>query len=389
MAQDFGDEVGEWLLRTLQNAAKEAIRYSDFSFNDLIKEDESTHTAQEKLCLPFGTKQDAGYFAAVCKERNVDVTALTDKDSNGFIELNVEDVNKLNDCIPRFVEELTKLQTQQLAERIGSEPVTLKQREGFTEITVLPNLSNEALNMPEVEVPAQAEPDAVVEAPKESKTRYLADEALAAREQCRDFDEFKEILAKERIGVGIKENGEVLLYQARLDENGNLLPYENVTDWAVGADKLKEFYGIDVTNDWFEQSTPKEGTSPSTSDEQEVIQENPEPTASDPGVPDERESTQEEQEQTASDGSMDMDGSTPDINQGIESHDNQDTDAHTARIEREANGTDVPMSEVRRQEERAADLETEASLMRDSSKVLAGGDAAPDHDLSKFMQPER
>lgn len=364
MAQDFGDDSGEMLLRALKQAVMNAYRYHDNGNSNVVQN--KTASNQEKICIPFGKEQDAAYFAAVCKENKLDVTALVDKKGNGYIEVKADDALKLNNFIPRYVEVMTKLQEQQIAERMQSERVSVKQRKNLKEVTKLPNLSDKPA--PEKETPTKTEP--AVDEQGTNHTKEIAGKVRDAREKCHDFEDFKKILAQENLGVGETVKGEVLIYEARLDDSGELLPYDNSkNDWAVGADKLKKNYDLDITYDWFEENTPKGGGTPP--------------------VPNENEMTHKQQEQTVSDGSMDVDGSTPDINDGIESHDSMDTDTHTARMEKEGNGTDIPMSEVHKETEPAADLEMEAPLMRDSSKALAGGDAAPDHDLSKFMQPER
>lgn len=65
------------------------------------------------------------------------------------------------------------------------------------------------------------------------------------------------------MGVGTSAKGEVLIYEARLDEAGNVLPRgkdpeTGLVDWAVSASTLKGKWGLDVTHDWFEANTPKD-----------------------------------------------------------------------------------------------------------------------------------
>ena len=92
------------------------------------------------------------------------------------------------------------------------------------------------------------------------------------------------------------------------------------------------------------------------------------------------------------DGSLDMNGSTPDINQGIESHDGMDTMVNTLRIEREQNGTEVSPSMVREQSDRSRekyDLNSQAKECRAASKQLSQTNDSPDRDISDKFQQER
>ena len=106
-------------------------------------------------------------------------------------------------------------------------------------------------------------------------TEGIRDKVLNAREQCRDFDDFKELLAKEDIGVTESKSGELMFYEARRDENGEILPRgeneEGLLDWAVGAKTLANKWQCEATHDWFEKNTPKEPTAPEHDSAREVI----------------------------------------------------------------------------------------------------------------------
>ena len=94
----------------------------------------------------------------------------------------------------------------------------------------------------------------------------------------------------------------------------------------------------------------------------------------------------------ATDGSLDQRGETPDLNQGIRSHDGMDTDTRTTRMEREQNGTDVPPSKVREENNRPYSLDSEAKAARDASKQLAKESGqAQEHvtDISDKLNPVR
>ena len=66
-----------------------------------------------------------------------------------------------------------------------------------------------------------------------------------------------------------------MFYEARRDENGDLLPRgenENgLMDWSIGAKTLRDRYECDVTHDWFEKNTPKEPPAPEHDSTREVI----------------------------------------------------------------------------------------------------------------------
>ena len=133
--------------------------------------------------------------------------------------------------------------------------------------------------------------------------------------------------------------------------DGQLLPFEHRQDWSVGADTLQKNYGVDARQDWFTRNRP-----------------------------------------TVSDGSLDQRGETPDLNQGIRSHDGMDTDTRTTRMEREQNGTDVPPSKVREENNRPYSLDSEAKAARDASKQLAKESGqAQEHvtDISDKLNPVR
>lgn len=92
-----------------------------------------------------------------------------------------------------------------------------------------------------------------------SHTDLIRDKVLAAREQCRDFEDFKAILAENGIGTRFNDEGELQFYEGRLGENGEMLDFVNGTDWPVNAKTLAgDKYQCDATLDWFEKNTPKE-----------------------------------------------------------------------------------------------------------------------------------
>ena len=58
---------------------------------------------------------------------------------------------------------------------------------------------------------------------------------LAAREQCRDLEDFKAILAENGIGTRLNDDGELQFYEGRRDDNGEMLEFDKSMDWPVNA----------------------------------------------------------------------------------------------------------------------------------------------------------
>lgn len=281
-----------------------------------------------------------------------------------------------------------------------------------------------------------------------SHTTLIRDKVLAAREQCRDFEDFKAILAENGIGTRFNVEGELQFYEGRLGENGEMLDFVNGTDWPVNAKTLAgDKYQCDATLDWFEKNTPKEPSGIDSlnhahspippqkdlnlicnavrSDLEErgiqtldradgkmgfvvdidykkqvvdaVEKHFPGHTPEELGIilephHDIGSMTMDAQESQVTDGSLDMNGSTPDINQGIESHDGMDTMVSTLRVEREQNGTEVSPSMVREQSNRSREgynLKSKADENRAASKQLSQTNDSPDRDISDKFQQER
>lgn len=186
-----------------------------------------------------------------------------------------------------------------------------------------------------------------------SKTQWIANEVALAQKQATNLEEFRSMLAQKSIGIAPSVKGENLFYEARRANDGSLLPYSHKQrDWAVSAETLKTKYGVDATNDWFNDKMP------------------------------------------STDGSMDSRGETADINQGIESHDGMDTNTSTLRVEREQTGTEVAPSVVRKNTEQAKprySLSSEAKSMRQASKQLSKEHGIEDKvtDISDKLNPMR
>lgn len=371
MAQDYGEDVGEMLMQAIGNQTGRALeRFIDDKARDWHKErlmeggkaeeDAEALASREQICLPFGTSEDAAYFAQVCRENGTFASALTDREGNGFIQFAEDDIQEIKGCAPQFAEVMSRRQEQSIAERLErGHPVTAEELAGLNEITRLPNLS--------FRHPEEAKSRATVRADRSdgshNHTESIRDKVLDARDRCTDFGDFEQILARRGIGITATRKGEVMFYEARRGKDGSILPFgkdaQGRTDWAVGADTLSRKWGVDATYDWFEENKGHKGR----------------PEAG--------------EEPVAADGAHDTDGRTPDADQDVRSHDGMDTDASTERIEREQNGTDVPPSEKQRESDqtsrqsaRRPTLEEEAKLMREASKQPATRSSTRSREVS-------
>lgn len=278
-----------------------------------------------------------------------------------------------------------------------------------------------------------------------SHTDLIRDKVLAAREQCRDFEDFKAILAENGIGTRLNDDGELQFYEGRLGENGEMLDFVNGKDWPVNAKTLAgDKYQCDATLDWFEKNTPKEPSGidslnhahspiPPQKDlnlicnavrsdleergiqtldradgkmgfvvdqkyKQDVIKaveaRFPGLTPEELGI--EFDNGRNDPPNSATppviDGSLDTDGRTPSLDQNIKSHDGMDTDTKTLKLEREQNGTDISPSMVRGQSDRSREsynFKSKADETRAGSKQLSHTNDSPDRDISDKFQQER
>lgn len=376
MAQDFGDDMGDFIFQAIRRWISNRIRdaYNDHRYEQRMEQrlaeerkgkslddgqsvqpnatQAPEQTQPEEVCVPFGNAQDAAYFTKICRENGIQMDALADRDGNGFVRFDPADTDRLAGCCREFSELVGRLKEQEIADRLDqSQALDARQVERLREIKDLPNLPQRGDNV-------RTEPTRQPQAVDKNLTQDIADRVREAREQCRTFDDFKERLAERGIGITTTKDGENMFYQARHGEDGKLLPFgrddAGNRDWAVGAKTLKERYDIDATHDWFERNTPQ-----------------------------------------TSDGSLDADGRTPDINQGIESHDGMDTDTRTLKLEREQNGTDVVPSKVREEQAQARgddrSLSAVSEQCRAASKQLEteSGVIDRDIDISDKLSPVR
>lgn len=418
---------------------------------------------KEQACVPFGNKNDAAYFAQVCKENDVFAAALSDGNDNGYIVFVKEDLKKLQDCVPQFSEVMTTLKNREIAELLAKgKPLPSKPPKGFKLVKNMPDLPHtENTREPDRDTRnTPPEKDSIGETPTSNHseqvvhdlandpynhTALIRDKVLAAREQCRDLEDFKAILAENGIGTRLNDDGELQFYEGRQGKDGEILKFDKDMDWPVNAKTLAgEKYQCDATLDWFEKNTPKEPSGidslnhahspiPPQKDlnlicnsvrsdleergiqtldradgkmgfvvdqkyKQDVIKaveaRFPGLTPEELGIEfdDGRNDPPNPPTPPAIDGSLDTDGRTPSLDQNIKSHDGMDTDTKTLKLEREQNGTDISPSMVRGQSDRSREsynFKSKADENSAASKQLSPTNDSHDRDISDKFQQER
>lgn len=554
MAQDFGDDVGEMLLRSISRYGEKAIglilneyfksavrewQQAKFEAEGMSKEEAAVKAeamaSREHICMPFGNATDAAYFAQVVRDNGTYAAAMTDDGGNGYVQFAKDDIQKVQECATQFSDVMISLKCREISELItNGKPVTQDKFKNLKLIKDLPDLpktdgieydSHDITLIPvairfndapdKVEIRTFSEQDTAnldidsqvffsgytqdeladmvgkdtgedftIESIGEpyqvkamelhedvekghadkgesdvghnerqghdlandpySHTDLIRDKVLAAREQCRDFEDFKAILAENGIGTRLNDEGELQFYEGRLGENGEILDFVNGTDWPVNAKTLAgDKWQCDATLDWFEKNTPKEPTAPEHDSTREVIPPQkdlnlicnavrgdleergiqtldradgkmgfvvdqkykqdvikavearfPSLTPEELGIEFDNGRNDPPNPPTppAIDGSLDTDGRTPSLDQNIKSHDGMDTDTKTLKLEREQNGTDISPSMVRDQSDRSREsynLKSKADENRAASKQLSQTNDSPDRDISDKFQQER
>lgn len=379
MAQDFGDESGEMLLRALKRSALPVSKklFEHFK-NQSTKQNTPTPEAPQTpnqipsvqasgyLYLPFGSTDNTWHFVQECTKNNIDVIGLTDKNNHGFILFESHNYENIEKLTSSFIKE-NNLNIDEFIHSLKSS-IHVNEKEMMQNLSIIapdggPNGPNsgvlvrdpEPIIKPELlDLSSDKETTGTYElANPLSKTQWIAKEVALAQKQATNFEEFRSMLAQKGIGIATSVQGENLFYEARRANDGSLLPYSHEQrDWSVSAETLKTKYGVDATNDWFNDKMP------------------------------------------STDGSMDTHGETADINQGIESHDGMDTNTSTLRVEREQTGTEVAPSVVRKNTEQETprySLSSEAKSMRQASKQLSKEHGVEDKvtDISDKLNPMR
>lgn len=554
MAQDFGDDVGEMLLRSISRYGEKAIglilneyfksavrewQQAKFEAEGMSKEEAAVKAeamaSREHICMPFGNATDAAYFAQVVRDNGTYAAAMTDDGGNGYVQFAKDDIQKVQECATQFSDVMISLKCREISELItNGKPVTQDKFKNLKLIKDLPDLPktdgieydphditlipvairfNDAPDKVEIRTFSEQDTanldidsqvffsgytqdeladmvgkdtgeDFTIESIGEpyqvkamelhedvekghadkgesdvghnerqghdlandpySHTGLIRDKVLAAREQCRDFEDFKAILAENGIGTRLNDEGELQFYEGRLGENGEILDFVNGTDWPVNAKTLAgDKWQCDATLDWFEKNTPKEPTAPEHDSTREVIPPQKDlnlicnavrgdleergiqtldradgkmgfvvdqkykqdvikavearfpsltPEELDIEFDNGRNDPPNPPTPPAIDGSLDTDGRTPSLDQNIKSHDGMDTDTKTLKLEREQNGTDISPSMVRDQSDRSREsynLKSKADENRAASKQLSQTNDSPDRDISDKFQQER
>ena len=356
MAQDFGDDMGNALLNFVTRQTENYLRFGrgrerafDWWQRHYKKEGNTPEQAKamaekqssrEQVVVPFGTSEEAVYYAQVCRENGTYAAAYTDKQGNGFLAFAKEDAETVAGYAPQFKDVIARLDEQRITDALNhAEPVNKKTMDSLTELTDYPDLPAEDVTVIPVTIRYK---DAPIRSDKVSPlraedtaihTQNIRNAAQKAREDCTDFSDFERKMNAQGFGVTETSKGEVMAYEpASLNKDGSVPAYERGRDWPVSAETLKNRYDLDVTHNWFEQNTPKEaGTLP----DGDLARQNARLT----------------QEPVASDGAMDNDGRTPDPNSGIESHDGADTDSRTAVMDAEQTGSEIRPSDIRKEQQ--------------------------------------
>lgn len=366
MAQDFGDDMGNALLNFVTRQTENYLRFGrgrerafDWWQRHYKKEGNTPEQAKamaekqssrEQVVVPFGTSEEAAYYAQVCRENGTYAAAYTDKQGNGFLAFAREDAETVAGYAPQFKDVMARLDEQRITDALNhAEPVDKKTMDSLTELTSYPDLPAEdapekTYDVPGKDAPARSDRVAALRADDPAiHTQNIRNAAQKAREDCTDFSDFERKMNAQGFGVTETSKGEVMAYEpASLNKDGSVPAYERGRDWPVSAETLKNRYDLDVTHNWFEQNTPKEaGTLP----DGDLAMQNARLA---------QEQMRDEQqmlEPVASDGSMDNDGRTPDPNSGIESHDGADTDSRTAVMDVEQTGSEIRPSDIRKEQQ--------------------------------------
>lgn len=365
MAQDFGDDMGNALLNFVTRQTENYLRFGrgrerafDWWQRHYKKEGNTPEQAKamaekqssrEQVVVPFGTSEEAAYYAQVCRENGTYAAAYTDKQGNGFLAFAKEDAKTVAGYAPQFKDVMARLDEQRITDALNhAEPVNKKTMDSLTELTSYPDLPAEDVTVVPVTIrykDAPARSDRVTLRAEDTAihTQNIRNAAQKAREDCTDFSDFERKMNAQGFGVTETSKGEVMAYEpASLNKDGSVPAYERGRDWPVSAETLKNRYDLDVTHNWFEQNTPKDaGTLP----DGDLAMQNARLA---------HEQMRDEQqllEPVASDGSMDNDGRTPDPNSGIESHDGADTDSRTAVMDAEQTGSEIRPSDIREEQQ--------------------------------------
>lgn len=157
MAQDFGDDMGNALLNFVTRQAENYLRFGrgrerafDWWQRHYKKEGNTPEAAKamaekqssrEQVVVPFGTSEEAAYYAQVCRENGTYAAAYTDKQGNGFLAFAKEDAKTVAGYAPQFKDVMARIDEQRITDALNhAEPVNKKTMDSLTELTSYPDL---------------------------------------------------------------------------------------------------------------------------------------------------------------------------------------------------------------------------------------------------------
>ena len=131
MAQDFGDDMGNALLNFVTRQTENYLRFGrgrerafDWWQRHYKKEGNTPEQAKamaekqssrEQVVVPFGTSEEAAYYAQVCRENGTYAAAYTDKQGNGFLAFAKEDAETVAGYAPQFKDVMARRERMRLS----------------------------------------------------------------------------------------------------------------------------------------------------------------------------------------------------------------------------------------------------------------------------------
>ena len=160
--------------------------------------------SREHICIPFGSSVDAAYFARVLQD-DIAAAAMSDAKGNGYVEFAKAEIENVKQCIPQFSEVMTALKEEEIAKVLDAAPVSEDVYNSLKTIYLRPDLPKTQTKEPESHGIAENGHDGPTDEASEHvhddrvndayhHTEGIRDKVLAAREQCRDFNDFKGLL---------------------------------------------------------------------------------------------------------------------------------------------------------------------------------------------------
>ena len=176
MAQDFGDDMGNALLNFVTRQTENYLRFGrgrerafDWWQRHYKKEGNTPEQAKamaekqssrEQVVVPFGTSDEASYYAQVCRENGTYAAAYTDKQGNGFLAFAKEDAETVAGYAPQFKDVMARLDEQRITDALNhAEPVDKKTMDFLTELTGYPDLPAEDVTVIPVTIRYKDAPD--------------------------------------------------------------------------------------------------------------------------------------------------------------------------------------------------------------------------------------